>query len=250
VRTDTFFMNYYYLGERDQSRSSWVLFELVKAGPKHFRNPELPPVMYQFFGPQPEGEMRMKPEYLPLCCKTCGRYDDDPVFEVGFKDPVTIRIKGDFSHTQDRVFVVNEKFLSVVQKAKIRGYETKPVGKSGWHAFRATERVDFAERVMKLVEPFCPECKRAQTTTGMFEHLSQLDVPNHPNTFFTTKRGWPTMLWDRWIFAAEDVVKALKQGGIKGGYFNRLWTDEEVRMAEEKAQQGNKWKPPGITVLL
>lgn len=243
-------MNYYRLGERGQTRASWVLFELVKAGPKHVRNPELPSVMYQFFGPQAEGEMRMKPEYLPLCCKKCGRYDDDPVFDVGFREPVTIRIRGDFSHTQDRVFVVSEKFLNAIRKAKVRGYETKPVGKSGWHAFRATERVGFRDGVMKLVEPTCPECKRADGTTGMFKHLSQLSVPKSRNTFFTTEKGWPTMLWDRWIFATEDVVQALKEAGIKGGYFNRLWTDDEVRMAEEKAKQGKEWKPPRSGVLL
>jgi len=58
------------------------------------------------------------------------------------------------------------------------------------------------------------------------------------------------MLWDREIFATEDVIKALKEGDIKGGYCNRLWTDEEVRIAEEKRKQGKKWKPPGSTVLL
>jgi hypothetical protein len=57
-------------------------------------------------------------------------------------------------------------------------------------------------------------------------------------------------LRDRDIFITEGVVKALKDGGIKGGYCNRLWTDEEVRMAEKKAKQGKKWKPPGSTVLL
>jgi hypothetical protein len=118
-------MNCYYLDERDQTHPSWVLFELVKAAPKHARKPELPPVMYQFFGPLLEGEMQMKAEYLPLCCRKCGRYDEDAVFEVGFRDPVTIRIRGDYSHTQDRVFAVSEKFLTVLRNAKVRGYETK-----------------------------------------------------------------------------------------------------------------------------
>lgn len=243
-------MNYYCLWEKDQPRASWVLFDLVKTAPKHTRSLELPPVMYRFFGPQPEGEMRMKPEYLPLCCKTCGRYEDDRVYDVGFRDPVNIHIKGDFSHTQDRVFVVNDKFLAVIRKAKVRGYETKPVGKSGWHAFRATERVSFVEGVMKLVPPSCPECRRSRTTTGSFEHLSQLAVPPHPSTFFTTAQGWPSMLQDRLLFLTEDVVTVLKEAGIKGGYCNRLWSDEEVQKAAEKTKQGKKWKPPGATIVL
>ncbi|HWQ90670.1 MAG TPA: hypothetical protein VN673_03280 [Clostridia bacterium] len=122
-------MNCYYLGERDQAHASWVLFERAKAGPKRLRNPQLPPVMYRFFGPQPEGEVRMKPEYLPLCCTKCGRYDEDAVFEVGFTEPVSIRIKGDFSHTQDRVFVVSEKFLSLVRKANGETWRSCVVGR-------------------------------------------------------------------------------------------------------------------------
>lgn len=243
-------MNYFCLWENDQARASWVLYELVKAGPKHVRNPRLRPVMYQFFGPQPDGEMQMKPEYMPLCCKRCGRYDEDAVFKVGFREPVSIRIKGDFSHTQDRVFIVSDKFLSVVRKAKVRGFEAKPVGKSGWHALTVTHLVDCAEGVLKPAEPYCSECGRPDGAVGAFEHARQLACPQSGSTFFTTKINYHRRLQDREIFITEDVVRALKDGGIKGGYCNRLWTSEEVRTAEEKAKQGKKWKPPGSTVLL
>lgn len=243
-------MNYFCLWENDQARASWVLFDLVKAGPKHLRKPELPSVMYQFFGPQPEGDMWMKPQYAPLCCRKCGRYDEDAVFEAGFTEPARIRIKGDYSHTQDRVLVVNEKFLSVICKAKVCGYETKPVGRSGWHALRVTNRVKCAEGVLIPAEPYCAVCGRSDGAVGEFQHRSQLSVPTMGNTFFTTKTNWHRRLWDRDIFLTEDVVKTLKDGGIKGGYCNRLWTDEKVRMGEEKTKQGKKWKPPGSTVLL
>src|SRR5688572_1153561 len=183
-------MNYYCLVEKDQARSSWVLFDLVKRLTEHSKRPELPPVMYTFFGPRRDGEMRMKARYDALRCKTCGRYDDDPVFEAGFEDPVVIRVNGDFTHTQDRLLVISEKFVRVLREAKVRGYETKPVGTSGWHAFRATERVDFAPGIMKLIKPFCRECGRAKGAKGGFKHLSQLRVPADGNTMFTTKRGW------------------------------------------------------------
>ena len=243
-------MNCYYLGERDQAHASWVLFELVKSGPKQVRNPELPPVMYQFFGPRPEGEMRMKPEYLPQCCKKCGRYSEDAVFKVGFRGPVTIRVKSDYTHTQDRIFIVSDKFLSVVRKAKVQGFEAKPVGKSGWHALAVTHLVDCADDVLKPAEPYCSECGRPDGAVGAFVHANQLACPQSGSTFFTTKVNYHRRLWDRDIFITEGVVKALKDGGIKGGYCIRLWTDEEVRTAEEKAKQGKKWKPPGSTVLL
>mgnify|MGYP001569024203 CR=1 FL=1 len=243
-------MNYYYLDERDQTRPSWVLFDLVKRGRKNVRQSELPPAIYQFFGSQPEGEMRMKPEYLQTCCKKCGRYDEDAVFQVGFSDPVTIRIKGDYSHTQDRVFLVSERFLKVLCNAKVRGYESKPVGKSGWHALCVTVRVNCADGVLKPAEPYCPACGRPDGAVGSFERVSQLSVPRDDKTFITTNVNYHRRLWDRDIFITENVLRALKDGGIKGGYCSRLWTDEEVRFAGEMAKQGRKWKPTNSTVLL
>ena len=38
------------------------------------------PANFSFFGPQPDGEMRMKPQYARLCCKACGEYDDDDIY--------------------------------------------------------------------------------------------------------------------------------------------------------------------------
>ena len=43
--------------------------------------------------------MRIKRQYEPLRCKTCGRYDAYAMFEIGFDEPVQIRIKGDFGDT-------------------------------------------------------------------------------------------------------------------------------------------------------
>jgi hypothetical protein len=243
-------MHSYLLVEKDPSKSSWVLMELVKPVKKRLRSPDLPPVMYRFFGLPPDGEMRMKPQYVPLCCKTCGRYDDDAAFDVGFKDPVTIRIQGDFGHTEDRILVVSDRFLSVLKKAKVRGYETRPAGTSGWHALRATVHVDTAKGVMKPVKPICRTCGRSNGAVGSFEHRKQLSIPPQANTFFTTKTNWHRRFYDRETFLTEDVMEALKAGGIKGGWCNRLWTDEEVRKAQEKAKAGIKWKPPSWCVPL
>ena len=243
-------MKYYLLVDDDQPKSSWAVFEIVKADPKRKRPAEIPPVMYQFFGPTPDGEMRIKPEYESLCCSKCHRYDSDAVFDVGFKDPVTIRIKGDFAHTQDSVPAISDKFLNVLRKSKTRGYETKPLGTSGWHALRVTERVDSAEGVIEPTKPLCPECGRAKNAVGAFAHVSHLSVPKEPNAIFTTKKSWAKRSRDRELFLTEDIAAALKAGGIKGGWCTRLWTDEEVRTAEEKAKAGAKWKPPGALIYL
>ena len=109
------------------------------------------------------------------------------MFEVGFDDPVTMRFKGDYGHTEDRIFSINEKFLNVLKKADVGGFETKPLGKSGWHALRVTLLVDHANDVVDTSGPSCPECERPKESGGIFEYLSELSLPVHPHTFFTTK---------------------------------------------------------------
>lgn len=192
----------------------------------------------------------MKPAYQSLVCKTCERYDDDPVFEVGFSDPVIIRIKGDFAGTEDRVYAVSQKFLETLRRAKVQGYETKPLGSSGWHALHVTERVDCDESVMEFIGPFCSGCKRPARTPGALKHLRQISAPQKPNTFFTTEKGWAKPFSNRDIFLTEDVVKALKAGGVAGGWCTRLWSDAEVRIGQEKAKKGVRWNPPGWCVSL
>ncbi len=243
-------MNYYSLVEKDQPQSSWAIHTRTKPLPKHRRRPELPPVIYRFFGPTPDGEMCMKPEYHELVCKSCGRYDDDPVFEVGFSDPVLIRIRGDFASTEDRVYAVSQKFLEVLRKARVRGYETKPLGSSCWHAFRVTKRVECDESVMEFIEPFCHDCMRPARTPGAFEHVRQVSAPQDWNTFFTTEKGWAKPFRNRDIFLTEDVMETLRAGGVTGGWCTRLWTDEELCIGQEKAKRGLKWKPPGWCVSL
>lgn len=108
-------MNAYYFGENDQPRSSWVMYELAKPVEGKTRKSKLPNAILRFFGPQPDGEMRMKPQYLSALCSSCGRYTMESVFRIGFSDPVCIRIKGGFSHTQDRVSAVSARFLQALK---------------------------------------------------------------------------------------------------------------------------------------
>ena len=243
-------MNAYELVEKDQPKPSWAAFDLIKSLPKRQKNPDLPPVLYTFFGPDPDGEMQIKPQFSKLRCKTCGRFDEDAVFDIGFSDPVVIRIKGDFATTQDRVFAISEKMLKVLRDAKVLGYVTKEIGTSGWHAMKVTERVDCDESVIQSIGPLCPECKRPDRAPGSFTQLKQLSLPKRQNTFFTTESGWAKPFSSRYIHMTEDVAQLLKAKGIKGGWCVRLWTDEEVRQGEEKSKQKIKWKPPGSMISL
>ena len=244
-------MKYYAIDLADQTKTSWALHEVVKNLPKQPRPEGMPPVFYKFF-PSADVEMRMKPQYQPLCCIKCGRFEADKMFESGFDDPVTMRFEGDYGHTQDRIFSISEKFLKVLKNAKTGGYEIKPLGSSGWHALRVTLRVAHDDDVIGSSGPNCSVCGRPKESFGLFKYLSELDLPSQANTFFTTDKDWPSChASDRDIFITENVLEALKEGGITGGYCSRLWTEDEYQKQNEKEKQGVKfWKPPGTLVHL
>lgn len=230
--------------EKDQNQENWTIFEPVKSRPKLKPNSDLPPIVFSFLGQALRGQAVLKPKYAPIVCKACGRFSDDDVFDVGFSDPVSIKLKGDFGHTNDRVFAISSKFHEVLQHAKVGGYETKPIGKSGWHALRVTERVACDETVMEERGPFCDGCKRPDRVIGRFRSANQIALPSKSNTFFTTKRAWAKPFYEREIFLTEDVLAVLKAGGIKGGWCNRLFNEAEAAKAKEAAKKGTNWEPP------
>jgi|GEM_PF-1331923 len=237
-------MSYFRLVERDQPRESWLLYSLIEKQPKRQKRPELPSVVSRLLGHPAQFKMEMKMPYLPFRCESCGKYDSHEMFDVGFHDPVRVRIKGDFAHTNDRILIVSETFLRVIQAAKVRGYESKPVGSSGWHALRITELVDCNPDVITADGPICPLCGRSKSAHGLFSCVNQLVLPKAKSTFFTTRSHWPRGFTDRDLFVTEDVVQALKSGGVKGGYCERLLTSDEHKKCIEKVNRGGVWSPP------
>jgi hypothetical protein len=244
-------MNYYYVDLIDEPHTSWVMMEVVKNLPKYPRKPELPSAFYRFFQ-FPDAQVRLKPQYTHLYCQKCGRYDADRVFDVGFSEPATIRLKWEFGFTNDRVFIINENVLRVLKRAKVGGYETKPIGCTGWHALRASVLVDSVSSKWERKAKRCSKCGLSDDVGLSFDYLNQLSLPSQVNTFFTTKKFWPAASsHDRDLFLTEDVVNALKAGKIKGPWCTRLWTEEEEAEIKAKARQGIKsWKPPKSTVFL
>jgi hypothetical protein len=243
-------MNYYRICLLDQPKTSWILHELVKKLPRK-REAGVSPVFDKFF-PRPDAAVQMKPEYLHLRCKKCGRYESDPMFTVGFSEPIAIRFKQDLEHTDDRMFMVNDKCLRVLQQARVGGYETSPIGRSGWHAFRVTLLVDTIKGLVKTKGLNCPECGRPGETFGsMVWRLRELSPPDVPNTFFSTKAGNAgDCSYDRAVYLTEDVYRALKTGKIKGPHCERLQTEAEVAKRKKLDKQGIRWLPPGLTVYL
>jgi hypothetical protein len=243
------FMRYYTLCTLDQPKTSWVLHDIIKKV-KSKKNPEMPPAFYKFF-PPPDAEVHMKERYQPLCCPKCGKYDSDAVFKAGFEEPVAIRFKQDLGLTDDRQVVMNNKCLAVLKAAKVGGFETKPIGKSGWHVLKVTLRVACNEEAYVHTPPECEACGRFKGGGGILWRERDIKAPAKPNTFFTTKSGWASKyLQDRSVFLTEDVYAGLKAGTIKGPHCDRLQSDEEIAKREELQKQGKNWVPQGLTVYL
>ncbi|MEY2428135.1 MAG: hypothetical protein QOJ40_1020 [Verrucomicrobiota bacterium] len=243
-------MNYYTIGLLDYPKTSWVLHDMIKALPKRPRKEGVPPVFYKFFH-FPDAKVQIKPQYQRLCCKSCGRFETDQAFAIGFADPVTIHFKEDMGLTADRVFVINDKCLKALKSAKVGGYETKPIGKSGWHAFRVTVLVDSIKGLLKTHGRKCPECGRPESAGAFIWSLGQISPRALANTFFSTKLSSAALPFrDRSIFMTEEVLKALKDGKVKGPCCDRLQTDEEIMIRKAKEKKGISWLPPGMTVYL
>jgi hypothetical protein len=108
----------YYLSENDHSRPSWVLFEpAVEARPRRKRSEAIPSTVNALLGPRPESAIRIKPAYASLRCRQFGRFDADQAFD----GEVSIKIRGDFGHTSDRVFVVTDAILEVLRAVGVSG---------------------------------------------------------------------------------------------------------------------------------
>ncbi len=218
-------MNYYTLWGNDQARHSWVLITEEKAKPRA-RPPEVPKVVHQLLGaPVPSG-LRFKPRYSRFRCGLCRRFDGYAVFDEGFDGDVKIRIKGDFGHSTDRIFVVNDRFLAALRSVNTSGYETKALGQSGWHALKITTAVRVADSAYGGGGNTCPECGRLEFGGMDIDRISDITPPTEAVTLFTHQKSWPCTAFDRMPLLTEPVVHALKEHGIKGGFCDQLFTDE------------------------
>jgi hypothetical protein len=245
-------MKYFSLWPGDQKQSSWVLFSFEqKSGRRRKSESAIPSTVHALLGKAAEGGLWMKPQYQHIRCGKCRRYDADEAFRVGFDAGAIIKIKGDFGHTNDRIVLINDKFLGVLKSGGVKGYESKPIGKTGWHAFRVSLFVESSEEVIKTTGPQCPECGRPEESWGVHQRLSDLSLPLDSNTFFTTKSCWPSAPFlDREMFLTEDVMELITDAGITGGYCYRLWTEDEARKYDENRKNGVDKTPPGTTVYL
>lgn len=245
-------MNFYSLCPGDQTRPSWVICAASRLLTPKKLSPEIASsTVHALLGAPAEGRLRMKSQYETLRCTRCRRYESEKIFEASFDGEASIKIKGDFGYSNDRVLLINEKFLNTLKVGSVNGFEAKPIGSTGWHAVLVNLYVDSNDEVIKTSGVQCPECGRPEESWGVHQRLSDLSLPTQPNTFFTTKRGWPSApFYDRETFLTEDVLNLLKEFGIAGGYCYRLWTEDEGRKYDENRKRGIDKYPPGTTVYL
>lgn len=243
-------MKLYRMCELDQPRSSWAAHEITKKL-RGRRSGEMPEAFYRFWTP-PDAEVQLMDQYLPLQCPECGLYDSDEVFRTGFEGEPTIRFKQELGFTSDAVFVISERVRQVLEAAEVRGYETRPLGRSSWHALNVSLRVDTAEGMFAEGEETCPRCGRGYRENCSVWAENQISLPDATCTFFTTRGS--TMAApsspDREIFMTADVVDVLLAAKAPGPHLERLQTDEEIRIREQKASQGRNWLPEKMTVYL
>ena len=242
-------MNRFQLGLLDYTKSSWVLHDVIKKLPRK-QNPDMAPVFYKFFS-TPDAQVQLKEPYHCIACRKCGRFDIDEVFKIGFFEPVILRFKEDIGQTDDKVTVINDKCAKALKAAKVGGYETKPIGKTGWHAFRVTLLLPPPKESITTRGETCTECGRPEYMGVQSWRVSHVAHPSHENTLYSTNvRYTGSSVSDRDIFLTEDVVKVLKAAQVKGPHCSRLQTDEEVEKRLKLEKEGKNWMPKGLTVYL
>ena len=223
----------YRIETKEQPRSNWVVFRQPQRGSS--------------------GQRQIRPRYAGLVCPACERFGSDNIFDAGFDSDVTLHFRDDFAETSDYLFVIGQKMLDVLRKARVRGYKVKKVGKAaGWYVMRVTLRVKSNPRVFSYERARCKACGRPLDGGGLHELMAQIEPPPVSNTFFTTKlnclaREGP----DRDLFCTEDVVLLLKANGIRRGSFHRLWTREEKKKRDAKEKEDIfNWYPPKQIIWL
>ena len=132
----------------------------------------------------------------------------------------------------------------LIDESGFRGLEAKTVGDGNWFVINETWRVPVDSATYEISKNTCSNCGRAGVT-GLFDYLSQIEVPAESGIFFTPtfdRRG--SWNGNRDLFATEDIAIRLKERGIKGGYFTRLLDRSEEEAMRKRIAGGKLFKLP------
>jgi hypothetical protein len=169
--------------------------------------------------------------YLDMICSQCHSVDKDAMFasKSGIAGGPVIKVskKREFAEARDGFLCVKEKIVSLLQKHKVGGYQTRPIPYSDWHVLRISRKVAFKDFTPKRDKPPCSTCGRG-AYYRIAESLDQISVPDEKNTFFTPEiersQGQD-------IYLTEDVAQMLKSEGAVGASLHRLLDSEEYKLA-------------------
>lgn len=223
-------MNVYRFSPNDQPWSNWLLIDESKEEPY----------------------LLIKKRYEHLFCPVCEMFDHDEALKESFDEGVRIHARGNIVMTDDDFCLFDEKTTQVVLSQKVQGIRLKPIPRTEWSIVTISERKECVALAYKSHLPKCRKCGRFSEFTGLIDYESQISIPKHERTFFTTKIGFQgANRRNRDILLTEDVVRCLKDAGLKGGRFMRLLNrDEEGVMKRSVATTGKAKWPSGVQILL
>jgi hypothetical protein len=178
-------------------------------------------------------------QFLSAFCPSCGKFNQDAVFEKGFENTCTrIRVrKGrNILVTDDGFLCVSSDLLKSLHKAGAKGFESKPLYTGMyWHVLRITNRRSFDPKVYRTDEKPCPACQRSGDY-GLIQNEREIDLPKEDLTFFSIDRERGQGGYD--LFVTEKLSDVLHKSGAKGGDLYKLWTAEE----EQRLKDNPKWR--------
>ncbi len=207
-------MNTYQVWTSNQvTNDNWLLFDLVEEG----------------------SNIRIKPQYAHLYCPKCYKPHHEAAFRFGFEAGAKFRVRGHIHTTLDGFMCVHDVVRTLIENNKWTGLVLKQVPGTPWHVINVIHRVWSDPACYTYSNSRCPVCERVREVTGSISCLSEIAVPSTPGTFFATELDCAgSTNRERDIFITEDIHDCLKAERIKGAWFQRLASAEEIERNKKK----------------
>jgi hypothetical protein len=196
-----------------------------------------------------DGEYGMRFRYLKLLCRECSRFGLEDVFRDGFDSHIRIKVsKGrNILTTDDHFLCVSDAILHALINAGVQGFEYKQLPETPWHVLSITNRRPFDQRVYKTEGRRCSTCGR-QAQYRAIQNEREIEPPSELLTFFCTATERGQGGFDS--FVTEALFRLLKDAGLKGAAFHRLFTAEEEDEIAKRRQTQPTWRPKGSAIAL
>jgi hypothetical protein len=190
-----------------------------------------------------EGMPLLRPSYQRYLCPSCHTLDKDALFDRGFDEGPMIWMKGgqEIERTPDGFFCLHARVLALLNGHAVRGFETRPIPLTSWHAVRITEKVASAQKPGNN----CKACGRASGHGG-WDSLEELVLPAHDNTFFTTALESPSgcdySIWHRTqqVFVTGRLAQILQAGRVKAGMLIPILSSKELDTLKHVIESGGR----------